>query len=241
MKAKGLLLCVLCLFLVALLLRIGVCRVLTIPHDGEAPVLVEGDRILVNLWSYGLRRPCSQWGGYHRYATRMPMRGDWMVFNSPVVENGALPDTSDLCIGCVLACPGDTIWMGREGRVSAMCDYRNGCIWPVKVPAQGTYVHITPWNRALYALTAARFASPDSKSPFIQKDEEEFFRSTRDYFWILSGNEANLNDSRSFGLVPMEHVVGKAVSIAYSIDSSRPWWQAWRRARTFTPVGSAHE
>ncbi|MCR4921781.1 MAG: S26 family signal peptidase [Bacteroidaceae bacterium] len=238
MKGKRFILCLLVLLAVTLLVRVSVCRMLTIPHDGEAPTLVRGDRVLVNLWSYGLRRPCSRWGGYRRYATRMPKRGDWMVFNSPAIEGGALPDTSSLCIGCILACPGDTIWMGPRGHISATRHYGLGCIWPIVVPARGTRVHITPWNRPLYALTASRFVAQDALPAFEQLGEEEIFRSDRDYFWLISGNEANLNDSRSLGLVPMEHVVGKAVSIVYSFDPSRPWWKAWRRARTFRPVGS---
>ena len=237
MKGTRFILYTLVLLAVTWLVRVSVCRVLTIPHDGEAPILRCGDRVLVNLWAYGLRRPCSQWGGYHRYRTQMPLRGDWMVFNSPVVEHGALPDTSSLCIGCVLACPGDTIWMGREGRVSAMCDYTSGCIWPIKVPAKGTLVHITPWNRSFYATTAARLAPNGSRPSFDKRDDEEYFRSTQDYFWIASGNEANLNDSRTLGLVPMEHVLGKAVSIVYSLDPAQPWWRRPRRARTLQPVG----
>jgi hypothetical protein len=162
-----------------------------------------------------------------------------MVFNSPVVERGALPDTSSLCIGCVLACPGDTVWVGRQGRVSSTRDYAQGCIWPIMIPARGTLVHITPWNRSLYAATAARSASDSIPPTFTRRAGEEYFRSTHDYFWIASGNEACLNDSRSLGLVPMEHVLGRAVSIVYSLDPSLPWWRCLRRARTFKPVGSS--
>ena len=239
MKGMHFILCTLILLAAALLVRVGLCRVLTIPHDGEAPTLRCGDRVLVSLWAYGLRRPCSQWGGYRRYHTQMPLRGDWMVFNSPAVERGALPDTSSLCIGCVLACPGDTVWAGRQGRVSSTRDYAQGCIWPIMIPARGTLVHITPWNRSLYAATAARSASDSIPPTFTRRAGEEYFRSTHDYFWIASGNEACLNDSRSLGLVPMEHVLGRAVSIVYSLDPSLPWWRSVRRARTFKPVGSS--
>lgn len=238
MKGKRFILCLLVLLAVTLLVRVSGCRMLTIPHDGEAPILHCGDRVLVNLWAYGLRRPCCQWGGYHRYHTQMPLRGDWMVFNSPAVQHGAMPDTSSLCIGCVLACPGDTIWMGLQGRVSATRDYANGCIWPIMVPARGTLVHITPWNRSLYAAIAARFAPDDTSPAFAKRAGEEYLHSSHDYFWIASGNEANLNDSRSLGLVPMEHVLGRAVSIVYSLDPNQVWWRRWRRARTFLPVGS---
>ncbi len=225
---------------IAVLLRVLLFGMLVIPHNGEAPVLIEGDRVVVNKWSYGLRRPFSRWGGYHRYAAKQPERGDWMVFNSPSVEKGALPDTSGLCIGCVLACPGDTIWLGNKGRVSSVCDYPSGCIWPVIVPSSGSNIRVTPWNRSLYERTVQRFSSSDSQT-FVKRDSSEFCRFHRDYFWIVSGNEANMNDSRTLGLVPMEFVLGKAVSVAYSLDSSKPWYRTLRRKRFFKPVGETDD
>ena len=219
-------------------LRFFVVDMLTIPHDGEAPILIRGDRVWVNRWSYGLRRPLSRWGGYHRYATRQPQRGDWMVFNNPAVETGALPDTSQLYIGCVLACPGDTIWLGNKGRVSPVCDYPSGCIWPVAIPSAGSYIRITPWNRSLYKRTAERYSNQPG---LFKQGGIEYCRFHRDYFWIVSGNEQNMNDSRTFGLVPMEHVVGKAVSVVYSWDAEQPWYRALRRSRILKPVGFAHE
>ena len=126
----------LCAVLLVAVLRIGVFDILTIPLDGQQPVLMQGDRVLVNKWAYGWRRPFSQWWGYERYAVKKVLRGDWIAFNRPDVSANALPDSSQLCVGQVLACPGDTIWMGMQGRVSMRRDYARGCIWPLVVPAR---------------------------------------------------------------------------------------------------------
>ena len=222
------------------MLRMCAFSVLTIPHDGEAPVLLQGDRVLVRKWAYGLRRPFSRWGGYLRYRPRKAVRGDWMAFNCPAVEAGALPDTSDLCVGCVLACPGDTVWMGTKGHVSNRKDYRQGCIWPVVVPAKGMHVRMTPWTASLYALVIRRHeglnVSVVHDSISVDSQLIGYFRFQRDYYWVASGNEDNLFDSRTFGFVPAEFVMGRVDAILYSIDSTKPWAQKWRRNRTLSSL-----
>lgn len=236
----------LCAVLLVAVLRIGVFDILTIPLDGQQPVLMQGDRVLVNKWAYGWRRPFSQWWGYERYAVKKVLRGDWIAFNRPDVSANALPDSSQLCVGQVLACPGDTIWMGMQGRVSTRRDYSRGCIWPLVVPARGKFVRITPWSADLYALTIKRHevveqAEVKNDSLVVDGLKTEYFRFHRDYYWVISGDEANLYDSRTFGFVPFEFVLGKAVSVAYSLDTSKPWYRQWRWKRMFRPVGDVTE
>lgn len=227
----------LCSIALVMILRTCAFAVLTIPQDGEAPVLLQGDRVLVNKWAYGLRRPYSQWGGYLRYRSRKARRGDWLAFNCPAVQPGALPDTSNLCVGRILACPGDTIWMGSPGRVSASRNYQRGCIWPVIIPARGTHIHVTSWTAPLYALTIQRHEGTDVSivrdSLSIDDHLIDYFRFQKDYYWVVSGNEDNFFDSRTFGFVPAEFIMGKATAILYSFDAQQSWSKRWRRERTF--------
>lgn len=236
----------LCAVLLVAVLRIGVFDILTIPLDGQQPVLMQGDRVLVNKWAYGWRRPFSQWWGYERYAVKKVLRGDWIAFNRPDVSANALPDSSQLCVGQVLACPGDTIWMGMQGRVSMRRDYARGCIWPLVVPARGKFVRITPWSADLYALTVKRHedvgeVEVKNDSLHVDGHKTEYFRFHRDYYWVISGDEANLYDSRTFGFVPFEFVSGKAVSVVYSLNTQEPWHRRWRWKRMFRPVGEEME
>lgn len=223
------------------LLRACVFAILTIPQDGEIPTLLQGDRVLVNRWTYGLRRPFAQWGGYKRYYRRnTPSCGDWIAFNNPAVEPGALPDTSELYVGHVLACPGDTIWMGQQGRVSSCRDYARGCIWPLMVPAKGSYVRISPWVSDLYKLTIERFEQdkPVTKNQPSGKDslQSVLYRFHHNYYWVISGDEANFFDSRTFGFVPEEFVLGRVETVLYSLDASQPFTRRLRRGRIFVPV-----
>ena len=56
--------------LVVVLLRGCVATSCLIPSSGMENSLYQGERILVNKWSYGLRLPCMKWTGNHRWADR---------------------------------------------------------------------------------------------------------------------------------------------------------------------------
>ena len=89
-------------FMVMLAFRGLVMTVLTIEGDGLAPQFVEGDRVVVNRWSYGLRT--GKKGGlfdYGRICRQEVGKGDFIAF-----EDSA---------GHVLICqctavPGDTVY-----------------------------------------------------------------------------------------------------------------------------------
>jgi signal peptidase I len=222
------------------LLRQCVCTIIAIPQGGNAPTFLQGDRVLLNKWSYGLRLPRTDWFGYQRVRRKPLRKYDWIAFNSPQVCPDALPDTSSLCVGRVIACPGDTVWMGKDGLVSDRKDFRRGCIWPLVVPARGMHVHISPWGVTLYALTIQRHegenATAKGDTLFAANHSMEFYRFHRDYCWVSSGNDANLFDSRSFGFVPAEHVVGRLDAVLYSLDGEQPWYRILRKKRFFRTV-----
>lgn len=221
--------------------RLCVFDVLTILQDDEQPTLMQGDRVLLNRWSYGYRVPYIK--TYHRYASRPAGRGEWVAFNHPIVGKGARPDTSRVCIGKVLAAPGDTIWFGNKGNISAFRNYANGCIWPFILPASGTYIHInptSPWLLPLYSTMINRY-EPDSITTrgdklFLENKPIEYYRFNRNYYWFKSENEDNLSDSRSYGPVPEECLLGKLQTILYSFDPLLPWTDRWRRNRTLIPI-----
>lgn len=44
---------------------------------------------------------------------------------------------------------------------------------------------------------------------------------TKDYYWMASNNSVNLSDSRLFGFVPQDHIIGKASLIWFSKEKER--------------------
>lgn len=226
---------------IVLLLR-GCCfGVLTISSDSGHPSLLSGDRVLINRFSYGLRLPLSRYLGYHRLGGHSyPACGDWIAFNQPLVRRDALPDTSAVYVGLVLACPGDTVWMGPDGRISPRRSYSRGCIWPLRVPAAGTQINMSPWSVSLYSSTITRFEPqvPESLVEGLRTDgrNTSYYTFRHNYFWVFSGHESDLLDSRTFGFIPEEFIQGRVEMVLYSLDSRQPFYRSLRTHRMFTPV-----
>ena len=219
---------------------VGVCAVVAlcrmcwatlveVPHSNMQPSFLAGDRLLVDRWRCGLRAPFMAFHGYRRWGCQRPAKGDWVVFNMPV--EGNRPDTSALCVGRVMGCPGDTVWMGARGRVSSHRSYAGGCIWPVAVPAACSYVQLCRWNADIYHQTI-RMHEPDSVA-HIQTDASPYFRFGHNYYWVESGSDTSFFDSRVFGFVPEECLVGSVVCVAFSLHPDLPLHRAWRRNRFF--------
>lgn len=206
-----------------------------VPQACMQPYLLAGDRLLVNRWAYGLRTPFISWQGYRRYGTRRPAKGEWVVFNMPV--GGNRPDTAVLCVGRVAGCPGDTVWMGPAGRVGTSRSYANGCIWPLPVPAARSYVQVHPWNTDIYHHTIRQHEA-DSLTcldfcPQSDTDTLPYYQFCHNYYWVESGNDTAFFDSRTFGFVPEECLVGDVLQIIYSLDPAQPLHKAWRKDRFF--------
>lgn len=229
--------------LVAALLTIVALRTMVlclvhIPHDGQQPTLLAGDCVSVSRWSYGCRLPLSRLWGYHRWGAGTVQRGHWMAFNSPIVQRGALPDTSGICVGRCMALPGDTVWMGHGEQVSAHRNYRLNHIWPIVVPTAGQPVRVTPWNVRLLALTINR-TEPDKASVVgdslcVSGHFVDSYTFHQDYYWVQSSNTANRNDSRTFGFIPHSALIGRLTTILYSVDPQQPFYRALRIRRTGT-------
>lgn len=229
------------IFVVAGLLT-AFCRfflysIATIPEKGQTPTLLQGDRVLIDLRSYGWL-PFTQKRRWSRQ--EVPKRDDWVAFHSPLVERNARPDTSALFIGQIIGIPGDTIWMGKNGRIANHRSYSSGCVWPLLIPAKGMHVKLNAWNMALYQQMINRHelntAFVSDGAFFVNENYSEHYQFHRDYYWISSGRKENILDSRTFGLVPIEFFVGKVHTVLYSFDPEKPMWRSWRRKRTLCSI-----
>ena len=101
---------------------------------------------------------------------------------------------------------------------------------PFVIPAKGKSVKVYPWNVTLLCNTILHH---EGHPAFVKNDTlwvdgkpVTSFVFTKDYYWMSSNNPVNLSDSRLFGLVPHDHLVGRAAYI----------WYSHRKERIFQPV-----
>ncbi len=92
-----------------LLFRTFVFGSFLIPSSGMENALYQGDHILVNKWSYGLRMPFMQWFSYHRILEKPIAVGDFVVFNNPAQPQEKVWSNRKVFINRCVGIPGDTL------------------------------------------------------------------------------------------------------------------------------------
>ena len=77
----------------------------------------------------------------------------------------------------------------------------------------------------------------------INNQEIKTYTFKQDYFWMMGDNRHNSEDSRSWGFVPEDHIIGKPVFIWMSIDGFMDGISNWkpRWNRIFSTVGGEGE
>ena len=115
---------------------------------------------------------------------------------------------------------------------------------PIYIPEAGKTVAINKENLPLYKrlITVYEGNKLEEKGGQILINDKPALNYTfkQDYYWMMGDNRHNSEDSRYWGFVPFDHVVGKPVFIWLSLDPNIPWSRAIdkiRWERLFSTVG----
>ena len=95
---------------------------------------------------------------------------------------------------------------------------------PIVIPQEGKTVKINTENIALYDRIIRAYELNDmiikDGKIFINGVETDEYTFKMDYYWMMGDNRHNSQDSRFWGYVPVDHIVGKPVFVWLSIDKN---------------------
>ena len=294
---------------VVLLLRGFAFTSCLIPSTGMENSLFQGERILVNKWSYGLRVPLMSLFSYHRWCERSVRQQDVVVFNNPAAIGQPTIDRREIYISRCIGTPGDTLLVdslfsvsspeaqlnpdkkrlytypaAKEQLVTSLMQTlsitNDGLMgsndsthvrsfsryeyylleqaisdqnWiqplteksekelkPLIVPGKGKALRVYPWNITLLRNTLVmhegKQAEINNDTLYIDGKPTQHCFFTKDYYWMASNNSVNLSDSRLFGFVPQDHIIGKASLIWFSKEKGTGIFDGYRWNRFFQSV-----
>ncbi|MCE9074541.1 MULTISPECIES: signal peptidase I [Bacteroides] len=294
---------------VVLLLRGFAFTSCLIPSTGMENSLFQGERILVNKWSYGLRVPLMSLFSYHRWCERSVRQQDVVVFNNPTAIGQPTIDRREIYISRCIGTPGDTLLVDSLFSVSSpeaqlnpdkkrlytypaakeqlitslmqtlsitndglmgsndsthvrsfsryeyylleqaisdqnwiqpLTEKSEKELKPLIVPGKGKALRVYPWNITLLRNTLVmhegKQAEIKNDTLYIDGKPTQHCFFTKDYYWMASNNSVNLSDSRLFGFVPQDHIIGKASLIWFSKEKGTGIFDGYRWNRFFQSV-----
>ena len=177
---------------IVLVLRSFVVEPFVIPSGSMIPTLEVGDYILVNKYDYGLRLPVF---GTKVLDVGLPERGDVMVFFPPHQDR--------YFIKRVVGLPGDVVRYGNKRLVI------NGEVVPAEAigPVERGGTTMLAVEEVLGGHRHDIHVFPGRIGPTREWTVPE------GHYFMMGDNRDRSDDSRGWGTVPEENIVGRAIAV----------------------------
>jgi len=181
-----------------------------VPTGSMKPTILEGDRVFINKLAYDLKVPFTTW---HLAEWSNPQRGDIVVFFSP-------HDGTRL-VKRVIGLPGESIELRDEhlfinGKPVAY-DSLDG-----KISGQLSEVE---QRESLFAIEQLS-DRPHAVMAIPRLPTQRSFgpvQVLKGHYFMMGDNRDNSFDSRYFGSVERDRIVGKATDVVLSLDKEHCW------------------
>jgi signal peptidase I len=192
-----------------------------VPTGSMRPTILEGDRVYVNKLAYDLKVPFTTW---HIAEWSDPKRGDIVVFFSPY-------DGTRL-VKRVVGLPGDTVELRHDVLVlnDQPVDYK-----PI---AEELLRDLQPGERTSQVFAAEQLpGKPHAVAAIPTAPAMRDFGPCQvpaGHYFLMGDNRDNSFDSRYFGAVERQRIVGRATTVVLSLNPGN--YRLPRRHRFFSSL-----
>lgn len=217
-----------------LVLRSFIYEPFQIPTGSMKSTLLVGDFILVEKFTYGLKDPVAR-NKFFEVGT--PERGDIAVFKYP-------EDRSKDYIKRVIGLPGDRVtYIDKQVIIESQCneteckerhvanaDFVDSGAFVQSLRVSATEVRDFPLDRSIEDLGTVKHEI--LRNPVLPEQKQRYYRQDgqpvgtwlvpEGHYFVLGDNRDNSGDSRYWGFVTDDDLVGKAVAIWISFEYGRP-------------------
>ena len=103
---------------------------------------------------------------------------------------------------------------------------------PIIIPKKNQTIEISKENVDLYKKLIVDYEKntlkTDKQNIYINGKNVSEYKFKQDYYWMMGDNRHQSEDSRIWGFVPNDHIVGKPIFIWFSIDGINDGIKNWR-------------
>lgn len=96
---------------------------------------------------------------------------------------------------------------------------------PIRIPQRDDTIHLDSNNIVIYKKIIADLENNkiemNNGKVIVNGDSSGFYRFKLDYYFVMGDNRENSLDSRYWGFLPEDHILGKAQFVLYSYDKQR--------------------
>lgn len=112
---------------------------------------------------------------------------------------------------------------------------------PLYVPKKGDKIRIDAETLEIYGDVIRHYDLTENvefseSKLYINGEEANTYTFNQDYYFMMGDNRHNSLDSRYWGFVPMDHIVGKALFTWLSIDENERFWNSIRWSKIFQGI-----
>lgn len=107
---------------------------------------------------------------------------------------------------------------------------------PIWIPKKGSTISLNDHNLMVYSHVIVHYENKSldirNGKPYIDGKPATTFTFSMDYYWMMGDNRHKSADSRAWGFVPEDHVVGKPLRVWLSLDKDKTLFEGkirWKR------------